>query len=111
MLCAFFQLGSWVHEVKSPSPAMARVDEALPQHLVEALIVAQLIYQIEAGDDGEPARTHVEAEDGGVLASELHEGLDGGLRPPQVEQVAKHRIPRRLRYRLVNALAGHKDLL
>jgi hypothetical protein len=68
MLCAFFQLGSWVHEVKSPSPATARVDEALPQLLVEALLVAQLVHQVEAGDDGEPARTHVEAEDRAVLA-------------------------------------------
>ncbi len=69
MSWAFFQLGSWVQDVKSPSPATARaLHQARAQHLVETLVVAHLVNQIEAGDHVELVVPHAQLEDRAILA-------------------------------------------
>src|SRR5215204_1316469 len=87
-------------------------DQARSQHLVETLVVAHLVHEVKPGDHDEVSGSDAQPEDRTVLARKLHEGLYGGIRPSDVEEVAQHGISGRLRDGLVGGpLGGHSGLL
>jgi hypothetical protein len=87
-------------------------DQARSQHFVETLVVAYLVRQVKPGDHDEVSGSDAQPEDWTILARKLHEGLYGGIRPSDVEEVAQHGISGWLRDGLVGGpLGGHSGLL
>ena len=111
MLWALRQFGSSVQAVNSPSPGDgARRHDAGTEKLVEVLVVADLIHQLETGEHHHPRSGKTQAKDRTVRLGELDQIEDRHL-ASDVEQVADDRVGGRLRNGLQIRLAAHGSLL
>src|SRR5262249_6255400 len=88
----------------------SRLREAGTKKLVEVLVVAYLIDQLEAGEHYEPWPGELQPIDRTVDFRELHQ-IEQRHLASEVEQVADDRVGRRLRNRLEIGLLAQKLLL